>query len=250
MKPRHSHRALTLLLTILAIFTTVSIAVAKENDFPGRPGGHGGPGWPGNNQQQESLALRKVIGAFEVASLNSYTSGIPQVTRDLVESAIVILERDNGNQPGNGINLGTYTTPNYFDNLNADADFNIPWGNTLINFSFVTQGSFFADYILLFGRNGEQLYRQPLGRFVSGTTLNFRVPSFVNPTRIATIRLHHIARRGTQISAYADNGQFGGGDNSQAISVLNDVRMALSNYNPDMYFVRSRLQYVEQLIRY
>lgn len=196
----------------------------------------------------ESQALRKVIGASEVAGLNTFSPDIPQITRYLVEEAISILERGD-NQPGYGVMLGTYTTPSWFDNREADADFTLPWGLYPRSFSFVVESRIYVNYILIFGRNGEELYRENINRFLTTSTLNFTLPNFVDPARISIVRLHNIARRGTRITAYANNGQPGNGDESQVLAILNEVRAALINYNPDMYFVRTRLEYAERLLR-
>lgn len=227
MKPRH--------LTLIAM-----TLLATSNAMAGH----------GNELlSNESFALRKVIGAIEVASLDTPTPGIPQIACDLADAAIVLLEDDFGNNPGYGINLGTYTTPSWSDNHDADADFTIPWGQQLSNFRFDLTGRVFGDYIIVFGRNGEQLYRENIGRQFLGGTFNFQLPYNVNPARILTVRLHHIARRGTRITAFGSNKGFGGGDTTQAVALLNDVKRVLMNANPDMYYVRSRLAYVERLLR-
>jgi hypothetical protein len=226
MKPRTQ----TLIITAVLLATNVAYAI------------HGFP------QQAESQALRKVVAANEVASLNTLSAGIPQITCDLVDAALVVLENDFGGQPGNGVNLGTYTTPSYFDNHDADADFTIPWGQQLTHFRFDVSGRASADYVIIFGRNGEQLYRENIGRLITGS-LQIRIPINVNPARISVVRLHNTARRGTRITAIGSRGGFGGGNNSQAIAQLNDIKSALVNYNPDMNFVRTRLTYVERLLR-
>ena|SRR3990167_8829289 len=220
MKPRY-------LIPVIAILMTSNVALATH--------------------ALESQALRKVIGASEVAGLNTYSPGVPQITLDLVNAAISILEYDD--QPGNGVTLGTYTTPSWFDNREADADFSLPWGFRPRVFNFVTESRIYVGYILLFGRNGEELYRENINRFLTTSTLNFTPPNFVDPSRISVIRLHNIARRGTRITAYAASGFDNGGDRSQALAILNEVKVALMNYNPDMYFVRTRLEYAERLLR-
>lgn len=227
MKPRH--------ITLIAITLLASSNVLAT---------HGD-----NFLSNESLALRKVVGAIEVASLDTPTAGIPQITCDLADAAIVLLEDDNGDNPGYGVNLGTYITPSWADNHDSDADFTIPWGQQLSNFRFDFTARVFADYIIVFGRNGEELHRENIGRQFLGGTLNIRLPYSVNPARILTVRLHHIARRGTKITVFGSNQGFGGGDNTQAVALLNDVKRVLMNSNPDMYYVRARLAYVERLLR-
>lgn len=224
-------KTLNQILIITAALLVTNISIADDGSF----------------QNKESQALRKVIAANEVASLNAFGGTTVGITYDLVDVALRVLRNNNGGQTG-GITLGTYVTPKWFSNHDADADFNVPSGQQLKKFTFETSGRVYADYVLIFNRKGREIYREDIGQQINGS-LEIQVPQNIKLNRISVLRLHNVARRGTRITAIGSKGgNGGGGKNKRAKKILRRLKNLLMNHNPDMQRVSARLTRVERLL--
>ena len=194
------------------------------------------------------LALRKTIGANEVANLYYNSTEISQVARLLVEGAISLLEGYD-DSPSQGEFIGSFTQPKWADNQDTDADFFIPWGKLFSVFNFAINGQGRIEYIMLIDRSGQLMYQQNIGQSFNGGTFVYHIPLNVNPLNLGKIRLHITARRYTTINAYgAGSGHSNPGDIHEVLNHLGYARSLLIQPNPDMFAVRRELADAEALL--